>query len=376
MSGRASLWRGFTLGAAGLLLAGCISYSVTNDGAVSSQERKQEIENSHFYRDSTLFFPADVSADPRALPKLTKAQRDALERDLNAELGLIRTASAHPALAKLFGALAPVPAGAHVVLTDRDAAEAKTNVEPPGSAPEIAIDTRVVQSMLRSALVSQYSVEIDLYRLKADVPRSASGYTADEERIAIDKFLTERKKVREAVTHGLVGDLLASRGAARAGDDPLDMFGMSLSQRNLSGLDVRYDSELFFLIAHEVGHVALAHFGDNPILLDLTNTDSCSERRAKEDAADAYATALIALGSGSNAVDDMFGGFMTAGSVMGTGLATFFSYAYDYAGFATPSGGQCQNYSPPAERMKAAQALYEKVRKAQIETILRNAKPL
>ncbi len=324
------------------------------------------ITNSQFYRDSELFFPEDTVADPRGVPPpLTSLQRAALEADLNKQLNAVCKLAKMPALMKLLGELTPLPGQTRVVLTNFNAPEASTAEDG-----EISIDARVVQALLRSALVTQYRTEIELERLKADRPRS-DPFTADEERLAINTFLAARAHVRDAKGASMIGDV-ASWPEDASDDDAMDPLGLSLSSRNLSGLDVRYDSELLFLIAHEVGHLALGHYGPNPKVIEFEGVeDECAARRGKEAAADIYATSLVALGTPGNAAYELFGSLMEAGTTVGDGFDTFFQYAYDYAGF-TSGGSECHNYPPPAERLEVMQRLHQAIRKGQTDAILQS----
>ncbi|CAN5309337.1 hypothetical protein BH10PSE4_BH10PSE4_14240 [soil metagenome] len=351
---------------AALGLSGCITYETT--GQSSAQVKKQIVE-SQFYRDSALFFPADTVSDSREIPKLTPQQARALEADLNARLQQVRAMAAGPTMGKIFGDQTPLPATTRIVLTDRNAPEAST-----ASDGEITIDTRVIQSLLRAALVSQYDNEITLERLKTNDPRHDKIYTPAEEKIAIDVFLADRGRARRAPSRSVAGDLMAAFRDDEPGGGGLDPFASVRQSRNLSGLDVRYDSELFFLIAHEVGHIALGHFGPHPIVVDTDPgelLDDCTPRRQMEATADIYASFLISIATASNATDDFLGGF--GGAKVGDGFDAFFQFAYDYAGLSTGSGGRCQNYPPPAARLETLRSFYKLVRDQQIEAMVTQA---
>jgi hypothetical protein len=99
--------------------------------------------------------------------------------------------------------------------------------------------------------------------------------------------------------------------------------------------------------------------------------DDCSERRAIERAADIYAGILITRATSPNAMDDFLGLF--GGPKVSEGFDTFFSYAYDYAGFKNADGTRvCVNYPSPGQRLAVIQNFYDKIREGQIDAIIKS----
>lgn len=107
--------------------------------------------------------------------------------------------------------------------------------------------------------------------------------------------------------------------------------------------DFEYRGGLRFVVAHEVGHLALGH---------LESTLDCKGRQAAELEADGYAVALLgidlALGSNQfeNPAADVLRGMSDAG-----GYNFFFLTGYP-AAFVPESGGSCRIYAPADERAK------------------------
>ena len=343
-----------------LCLNGCLSIGTIGQ---STGEMKEGITNSQFYKDAALFFPDPSVDDPNQLPKLSEEQFADLEGDLVERLRLVVRLHGKydKAIKILFGDSVAGQPDVNLILTKRDVPEASTS--PNG---EIAIATRVIQSTLRSALVTEYEVEILLHRVKQDSKRSGKEYSTEEEKIAIDTYLLNRERLILTPDRSVWGDLYG-KPSSKGG---LDWHEVSRIYKELNNLVVRYDAQLLFLLAHEVGHVALGHFSSNPVRARLEDADdACKERRELEVAADLYATALITLATPGNAADDFFGVF--GGTRVGEGFETFFKYTYDYAGFKSPKRAQvCSKYPLPAERLAKITQFYDQIRKEQIDAIM------
>jgi hypothetical protein len=230
-------------------LAGCSTIQ-------SSAETRRTIMESQFFRDSSLFFPEDSVADARcAPPPLTSRQRAALEADLNRQLATVRKLAEAPVMAELFGELMPIPRRTRVVLTNFNAPEAST-------AEDGEIAHRRPRGQGAAALCAGNAVsDRDRHRSRQERPPLLRSLHCRRGVLAINTFLAARARARDTEGHSLLGDAMASTRQGANNDDTMDLFGLSERRRDLSGLDVRYDSEMLFLIAHEVGHLALGHFG-------------------------------------------------------------------------------------------------------------------
>jgi hypothetical protein len=347
-------------------LAGCITVSVQGE---STGQMKRMITESQFYRDAALFYPNGEVGDPEEIPPLKSENLRSLQRDLENTLKLVlRLHKAHrEVLSTYFGDTAAELPQATVLVTNRDLPEAQTT-----SSGEIAIDVRVLQSMLRAALLTAYELEIQLHRVRTGAEFSAHRFSPEEEAIAINTFLSKRMRFDQTPSRSVIGDLTNADPLRPSDSGPLDWFEMRDLIKEFSGIAVRYDTQRLFLLAHEVGHIVLGHFGLNPLrVTDRENDpeDNCSGRRAFERAADIYAGILITWATSPNAVDDFLGLF--GGTTVNKGYETFFSYAYDYAGFETADGTRvCVNYPPPAQRLAGIRRFYDNIRNRQIDAII------
>lgn len=361
-------------------LVGCVTISVEGE---STGQMKRKITESEFYRHAALFYPNQELVDPREIPPLNSEQERSLQDDLGQTLKVVlRLHKAHDeVLRAYFGDEAAELPEATVRVVNNDSPEARTTQAGDPNSGNITIDVRVIQSMLRAALLTTYEVEIMLYCFRTDVECSAED-SFEIEAIAINTFLSKRTRVDQTPDRSVFGDLmnddmpssLAEMREMDADIGPLDWFEMRDVVKEFGGIDVRYDVQQLFLVAHEVGHIALDHFGPSPIIVtDRENDpeDGCSGRRAKERAADIYAGVLITFATPRNALADFLGAF--GGTQVSAGFETFFSYAYDYAGFAagrtTPT---CVNYLPPAQRLAAIRGIYDSIRSGQVDAIIKS----
>ena len=347
-------------------LAGCVTVSAPGE---STGKMKQTVIKSHFYRDAALFYPNEVMGDPEEIPPLSPQQLHSLQRDLEKTLKLVlQTHKAHrEVLSTYFGDAAAELPQASVLVTNNDLPEAQTT-----SYGEITIDVSVLQSMLRAALLTAYQVEIQLHRVRTNTEFSAHGFSLEEEAIAINTFLSKRARFGQTPSRSKIGDLMNSNSLRSSNSGRLDWSGMHALVKEFNGVAVRYDIQQLFLLAHEVGHIVLGHFGPNPLIVtdhENDQEDNCSGRRAIERAADIYASILITLATTPNAMDDFLGLF--GGPKVSEGFETFFSYAYDYAGFINADGTLiCVNYPPPAQRLTVIRHFYDQIREKQIDAII------
>jgi hypothetical protein len=193
----------------------------------------------------------------------------------------------------------------------------------------------------------------------------------------VDHVLGMRKVLDQTHGQSIIGDLrradLTERGKPST---ELDWFGMFGLLNSFNRAAVRYDVQSFYLLAHEVGHLVLGHFAEVPIVVRASENelmDECSFRRAKERAADYYATVLITLASAPQATADIIP-FEAFGSVpVFQGFDTFFEYAYGYAGFTTGTNASACNYPSSLERLASVQSTYKDIRDVQIRKIYEKA---
>lgn len=340
------------------VLSGCIQFQVTGD---SSGHMKREITESFLYKSAALFYPNPVVDDPRRTPTLSESNLEILEQELDDKLSQVLRAQRgqQELIAKVFGQSASKQPGVKLLLVNRDLPEARTT-----SDGEISIDVRVVQAMLRSALLIALRAEVDLHRLAtATRTQFPNEFTIEEERLVVNTFLSKRERLDQTPSRSVLEDIENSDPTmVPDGTGDMDSWEMRNLLIELNRVAMRYDAETVFLLAHEIGHVALGHFQENIGMLE------CSRRQSLESAADAYAVMLLTSATAPQAVADLLG-------MMGEGFGyvrlfegfdTFFSYAYDYAGFDQRN---C-NYRPPKERLEAVQEIYDAVRQRQIDAII------
>lgn len=353
-------------------LTGCVSYSTTGQ---STGQMKQQINDSLFYKSTKFFYPGDAPDNPRQIAQMTLADLVALESEFDARLKQVvgLHVGNREILAKVFGEAVAKKPVAKLQILNRNLAEAQTLADG-----EINIDVRVIHAMLQSSLLVAFEAEVSLQRIKTGKKiEKLTNFSPDEEKLVVDHVLGMRKVLDQTRGQSIIGDLrradLAERGKPST---ELDWFGMSSLLNDFNRAAVRYDVQSFYLLAHEVGHVVLDHFGEVPVVMPASEDevmDECSLRRAKERAADYYATVLITLASAPQATADIIP-FEAFGSVpVFEGFDTFFEYAYGYAGFKTNTNASACNYPSPVERLASAQSTYKKIRDVQINTILKKA---
>lgn len=353
-----------------LQVSGCITVSVQGE---STGQMKKKVLESHFFKDAALFYPDEKLGDPEEIPPLKSKNILSLQHDLEDTLkDIFRFHKTHQqTLRSIFrDAVEGVPQ-ATVIVTNNDLPEAQTT-----SSGEITIDVRVIQSMLRAALLNTYKVEVQLHRINTNSEISAHNFSPEEEKIAINTFLSKRSRFNKTPSRSLIGDLMKTDPLTPSSSGSYDWFEMNKLIEEFDDIALRYEVQRYFLLAHEVGHLVLGHFGPAPFLLtdkERDPEDDCAERRALERAADVYAGTLITLATHDYAMKDILGLFSR--SKISDGFDTFFSYAYDYAGFKNTDGSQsCINYPPPEQRQTAVQLMYDEIRKGQIDNIFKNAK--
>ena len=347
-----------------LVVAGTLTACVTMQvEGTSSAEMKRQMQGSFLFASADLFYPQGLPADPATLPDLGPAQIAELQKQVSAMLGSLRQANTRfaPALTDLFDTpVAAEPAvRVMVVNTGRPLARIAGN-------GEISLDAKVIQAMFRAALVATFETEIMLPRIKAGVPNAAAGVGDTEgQRVAVREMLALKARVGELEGRSAVREAFADTDLRSAGEDGTGWFAMrSLLQRSEVALR-SYTAQQIFLLGHELGHSVLGHH-------ELGAGLDCEALQGVERDADLYAAFMLAIATPDDAVQDLFGMF---GRSLGEGLETMFEHTYEFAGFAAPGVAARCPPPDPAERKRIVREGYDAVRSAQIDEILKEAKP-
>jgi hypothetical protein len=340
------------------LLVAVLPACVTVEGE-SSGDMKARLQSTYLYTSIKRFYPDGVPADPATVyPRLDGRSLRAIEAELQALSTFLveRHGSRRGALEVLFKQ-PPAPAPKPRFVVER-------TLQPTAfSSPqgEITIDVRVLQAVFRGALISNGGSASD--RLDT-APVDAGSNAASSPAGRVDPDLQtehQRKLIQSAVD--LVRQIDQTRGQSMLGDlvgvmrdDGFDSpwFRMSDLMMKSQRLQVTYSGAVLFLMAHEMGHIALGHHRTNTLLQKETpesqRTDGsryCEQRRELEFEADAYALVLLTQTIGETALVSAMGMNMFGQDDI-SGYDSFFRYGYPLAGFEG-SGSHC-TYPTAVER--------------------------
>lgn len=337
------------------LAAGC----VTVEGAGSGRMKKQ-LTQSFLYKSARMFYPQGVSGSPEDLPPLDRKAVASAEQSYQAILRAIglRHARQHEHMSALFGRPLVARIDARVMVDDQLYSRGLplARMEADGT---LLLSTKVAQSMYRTAI---------LYGMSSSEPGGVRfmsgdiemfGKRAESEREMIGQFNQMMDKAQGLKGRTLVGDLVSGFG-----DDDLDgpWFQMAELVQMSTEVENAYYAPISFMIAHELGHLALGHFATHPAALGGVDQDAC---RRQETEADIYAFALTSTAPEyrhllSNGVAEM------GDSIFRFGYEEFFRSAYDLARFAPPSGvqaaGQC-SYDTAQQRYE----FLDRIKRATVE---------
>ena len=319
-----------------------------------------EARNTYLLRSGRVFFPDDQPLRPDFLPDLSDTQIELIATILESELQNIRDAQRRH-VTMLAGAFP----GHDIDRVRLDLVPTATGAALAGSLPDtgrITIDAKVVQAIYRAALIAIFASESEV---GADMPMEG------RQAFAFRAFAAYRLQLASLPEFRSLGDLRAFRRGASAPDRDADLDrrlagGMELLNDRLmeagtiimsKQLERAFLGAIRFMLAHEAGHVALAH----PV-----TPVSCEQAVENERTADRYAVLASALA----AYRRMPGLVLRHGATFAQevilspledmvfersdGAVPFFSYAYGLAGFdsrfETLPG--CR-YPEPRERLAA-----------------------
>lgn len=330
------------LAVAGLFAAlwGCVTVEGSSTG-----DLKEQLTSSYLYRSVKRFYPEGAPADPATVyPTLDGQQLREIESELQAMSSLLVQRHQERRAVLEFVLKRPVAAAS----APRFVVE-RTLRPTAFSSQEgrITVDVRVLQAVFRGALLSAGGATDDSFGTNA---ASADGFKVvdpeqqtQRQRELIQAAVELTREIDRIPAKTMLGDV-----AGMLGRDSLDAPWFRMSELTLRSqrLQWTYAGAALFLMAHEMGHLALGHHAMLARLqsetADAGRTDNsayCQQRRDLEHEADAYALVLLTRGLGDTAAAaalpiDMFG----LDAI--TGFDSFFRYGYPLAGF-DGGGGQC-----------------------------------
>jgi hypothetical protein len=335
---------------------GCITVSGTSSG-----EMKRAVLNSFLFRQADVFYPNGVPEDPASVhPDLPPAQVERIRDDYERVLDTLRAHHARrvETLARLFDApLSPV---LRASMTVTNTGEPVAQIQSNGV---LSLDVRVAQAIFRTALLTGFR-ERDGFALGGvrRLPAPGAEGTRSEQDL-IRSFLEYKRRVEAAPAHTAFGDAFSGLGTLFSDRDlnddrPLsDWHGMVDLATMSSRVERRYLGTLFFLLGHELGHIALRHH--------VVAEPSCEVLQRQEMEADVYGAALVSDATRSEAlVPDIFFGSISQG------YEDFFTHTYELSGFGRVATGERCGYPDPAARRQAVETVVRRVRERQLEEIV------
>jgi hypothetical protein len=349
--GRRPRRRGAALRLGAALLAVCTPMTAVC-GAAGDRERSAghssersllaAARNTYLLRTGRVFFPDDQPVRPDVLPELTPTQIALIAEILASELEQIQTAQrTHAAmLAREF----PGHDATRVALSIEPTLTGAAMANSQPNSGRIRIDARVVQAIYRAAMINAFDPIRD--EAGADVPDAAE--TQRRQQRAFNEFDQFHRQVINLPSSPALSDLRALRTPNPERERALGRLmsdGLAMIEARFEMLDTLLRSQrlerLFlgairFMLAHEAGHVALAH----PV-----SPADCGQAIANELTADRYAVLVSDLAAFPRIRDTMRHGsaplapyasvtsFTDYVPEPSDGHAPFFKYAYGLAGF-------------------------------------------
>lgn len=368
-------WPAIAALGASILLGGCSvgsigSTVIENRQALTAAVQRpflvNEARNIYLLQSGSVFYPDGQSITPAQLPTLSDAQVDLIGSIMTVELERIRkTQAAHAAL------LAREFPGHDATRVPLVLQTTRTGSASAGSVPQtgtITIDARVIQGIYRAAVIwvfdgkdegdgsaeAMSSREFRAFHLFDDYRLRL----ADLRSVTLGDNVTGAGLALRAVTGGQAAQDRAFAQADALFARSFEEAGTMIASRQL---ERAFLGAIRFMLAHEAGHVALAH----PIA-----AASCEEALANEATADRYAILVSDLAD----YDRIPGIVLARGSTQWSwhqltpldqqvldpsdGSQQFFGFAYDLAGFDLRLGTAADcSYPAPAQRLAAVAPL-------------------
>jgi hypothetical protein len=316
---RPSVRLGRLLAAGALILsgAGCIHV----EGRSSSRMR-QDLLDSFLFKSADVFYPEGRLPAPGEYPRLGPSQARDVEKTYVAVLEAVQRAHERHR-DRLFATVGhPLGSASRIRARITNTGQANARLESNG---DLSVDVRIAQAIYRATLIAGLQ---DRSLTGAAFMSGETGPRSEDD--LLREFLEMKKTVQE--THGrtTLGDLTSGADL----DSPFSR--MTKLSFKSAGIEQHYVSQMYFVMAHEVGHQVLGHIDR----LRSGGRLSCEEAREMEAEADAYGILLYALETPQESLPLM-------GS--SSGFDDFFAYAYDLSGFAS-SAVACDHPDPESRR--------------------------
>jgi hypothetical protein len=316
---------------------------------------KRNLEASFLFRSASIFYPHGVPSNPELLdPSIGRDTVRQLERETRRYVAALE--QYHRARRDRIGQFnprataQPLPEVRLIVVeTGQPISRAELN-------GDITLDVTVLQAAFRSSLISgiRNASEPSVSEPTLSPLPNRHGNATEAELLA--EFLDLVKNIREAPCHTLVGDL-ASAVSSDSLDSPWFKFVEFAEQSER--IDRAYRGTVLFLVAHELGHLALRH----PPITEVTESE-CARFDAQELEADCYAAFLLSDLFRATAVSSLFA---LGGEDHHTGLSSymggndFFEVMYSLAGFDRPASAKSCLYPAKATRLAAVNGVADRV---------------
>ena len=336
------------------LSSGCISFSGKSSGSW-----KRDLQKSYLYKSANRYYPNGVPEDPGAFPTLGAKQISEIQNEvaqLNKALNDVH--------GKYFTEISnSFPGGVRKTFKSqieiRNSGKATARSEENG---RILIDAKVAQALFRGAVVDSYEKPGFWGSFDREHDSAASKSTNAAtilEKKALGKLLKDVESIRNLRGRTLIGDLFGG----------LDSPWFEATEIGVRSQEIQfgYIGTVFFLLAHERGHLALAHHQKLAQQLNGLSfqelgpeqqTNYCRMRQEFEREADLYASILLATFESKSGAVIMPGFF---GIEKLAGFEAFFHYSYSYSGFSDFASGDDCAYPSVEERFQACKQMNETI---------------
>jgi hypothetical protein len=336
---------------------GCAS-CITVEGQ-SSGQMQRALQQSYLVQAAKRFYPNETLPDDPALvsPQLTGRKLVPIQKEL-ADLATVlkKQHASKLSIMQSFGLQLAPKVSPRVSVVNGGRAAAHTL-----ESGMVTVDARVLQSIFRGAVLEVYrggGGEFDsLASMKAEFDDSFNPSMAtQEQRDAIAELLKTVRQIDEQKGRTRLGDVVGM-----ISDDDFDSPWFNLADLSMRSdrLQTRYVGAILFLLAHEQGHLALAHFKQRDELerADVDQATHCAGLRRFEQEADAYALLLLS----PHTSGDPSAGFAVAMFDQlddMVGYRNFFVYGYNLSGFAEHPDEAC-TYETNRSRYESLNKLNE-----------------
>lgn len=307
-------------------LAGCIT--VTGQ---TGKEIKEDLTSGFAYQTAELLYPSgSMPNSAEDFPELSKRQVREVQKNineyadqLNTELGQNRSWIATQVQSSLH-----TDSEIKVRVTNRGVPITRIN-----SDGEVEIDVKVVQGVFRGSLVEGLRES-----RFATFGGSSSSNSAKSDDELLRSYLEVRDDINSTPGRGAVGMIFEMFDDEDSWGDLIDF------RESTSSVELKFTAAIFFLVAHEMGHLALQHL-ENP-------SQSQEEFTNKELQADQFAAYLLAHAQKSilpylDTTEETFFNDFSAQDLIG--FRDLFDYGYERAGYAE-FGAVATFQHPPKER--------------------------